>query len=94
MKITSRKLIVLIASIAFFSVNQYFTLFDEATATMIAVSVVGWLVGQGIADAGSQGAVIAARRAVKEGGEAGAVVISYLKDEKDGGKDGGKAKES
>jgi len=86
MKITSRKLIVLVASIVFFSANQVFAFFDENTAQMIAVSVVGWLVSQGIADAGSQGAVIAAKRAVKEGGEAGKVVIDYLKEE---GKNGG-----
>ena len=87
MKITSRKLIVLIVSIVFFSANQVFAFFDENTAQMIAVSVVGWLVSQGIADAGSQGAVIAARRAVKEGGEAGRVVIDYLREEEgDGGK--------
>jgi len=88
MKITSRKLIVLVASIVFFSGNQALGFFDANTAQMIAVSVVGWLVAQGIADAGSQGAVIAARRAVKEGGEAGKVVIDYLKEEKeDGGED-------
>jgi hypothetical protein len=79
LKIESRKLIVLLVSVAAYLANDL-TGRHIAQDTMLTVlGLVGaWLLAQGIADAGQQGTVIGVRRAVKAGGEVSAAVTAAV----------------
>ncbi len=70
----SRKLSVFLLSIVAYGVNEYMgkPLADDQMTSLMALAV-GWMVSQGIADHGQQGAAIAqdrAKKAVKEIAEA------------------------
>tara|TARA_B100001094_G_scaffold330291_1_gene395164 strand:+ start:1510 stop:1806 length:297 start_codon:yes stop_codon:yes gene_type:complete len=79
----SRKLTVFIASLVVYIgvavANAYLSSpIPQETVDTLVTLVLGWLVSQGIADHGSQGAANAAKRAVNEGQEVVDIVKAAL----------------
>lgn len=68
--IKSRKLLVFSVSLVFFMGNYLLgSPLPEDQVHQVLVLIVGWLVAQGVADAGSQGQINAALRASNQGKE-------------------------
>jgi hypothetical protein len=79
LKIESRKLIVMLLSVAAYLTNALTGKhIDEATMLTVLGLVGAWLLAQGIADHGTQGAAIAVRRAAKQGEGVSAAVTAAL----------------
>jgi hypothetical protein len=77
LKIESRKLIVMLLSVAAYLTNALTGKhIDEATMLTVLGLVGAWLLAQGIADHGTQGAAIAVRRAAKQGEGVAAAVTA------------------
>jgi hypothetical protein len=76
LKIESRKLIVLIVSVAAYLANALTGKhLDDATMLTVLGLVGAWMLSQGLADMGQQGAALAAARATaKQGGDVAAAV--------------------
>lgn len=78
LKPESRKLIVLILAVAVLTVNElWLKMSEEAVLAGMGV-VIAWLIGQGIADHGTQGAAIAIRRAMKDGSDVTDRIVNAL----------------
>jgi hypothetical protein len=79
LKIESRKLIVMLISVAAYLTNALTgKRIDEETMLTVLGLVGAWLLAQGIADHGQQGAAIAVRRAAKQGEAVAAAVTAAL----------------
>jgi hypothetical protein len=79
LKIESRKLIVMLLSVAAYLANALTgKRIDEATMLTVLGLVGAWLLAQGIADHGQQGAAIAVRRAAKQGEAVATAVTAAL----------------
>ena len=74
----SRKLWILIISIVFFSLNSWYNFMSDTAAKELLAVISAWIIGQGIADHGAQGASIAAQRAMKQGESVASAVVAVL----------------
>jgi hypothetical protein len=79
LKIESRKLIVMLLSVAAYLANALTgKRIDDVTMLTVLGLVGAWLLAQGIADHGQQGAALAVRRAAKQGEAVAAAVTAAL----------------
>jgi hypothetical protein len=79
LKIESRKLIVLLISVAAYVANALTGKhIDEETMLTVLGLVGAWLLAQGIADHGQQGAALAVQRATKKGEVMAAAVVAAV----------------
>lgn len=77
-KFRSAKLIIFLATMVLFVLNAIFQVVPEEQLWKIIALVVAWLVSQGIADHGAQGAAKEARRAFKDGNDIYNIVRDVL----------------
>jgi hypothetical protein len=79
LKPQSRKLIVMLISVAAYLANDFTGRHVTQETMLTCLGFVGaWMLSQGIADHGSQGAALATQRAIKAGGGMADAVISAV----------------
>jgi len=79
LKIESRKLIVMLLSVAAYLANALTGKHIDEQTMLTCLGLVGaWLLAQGLADHGQQGAAIAVRRAAKQGEAVATAVTAAL----------------
>jgi len=74
----SVKLLVFVGTIVLLVLNVHFAYMSEDALMKLILVVVGYMVAQGIADHGAQGAAKEARRAYKDGREIADIVSDAL----------------